>query len=35
MTAILKEDPPDLAGARPDVAPALDRIVRHCLEKNR
>jgi Tol biopolymer transport system component len=34
MTAILKEDPPDLAGSRPDLSPALDRIVRHCLEKN-
>jgi dipeptidyl aminopeptidase/acylaminoacyl peptidase len=34
MTAILREDPPDLAGARPDVNPALDRIVRHCLEKS-
>jgi eukaryotic-like serine/threonine-protein kinase len=34
MTAILKEDPPELAGSRPDLSPALDRIVRHCLEKN-
>jgi hypothetical protein len=34
MTAILKDDPPDLTGLRPDVAPALERIVRHCLEKN-
>jgi eukaryotic-like serine/threonine-protein kinase len=35
MTAILKEDPPELAGSRPDLSPALDRIVRHCLEKHR
>ena len=34
MTAILKEDPPDLTGLRPDIAPALERIVRHCLEKS-
>ena len=34
MTAILKEDPPDLATSRVDISPALDRIVRHCLEKN-
>ena len=34
MTAILKEDPPDLSAARADLPPALDRIVRHCLEKN-
>jgi Tol biopolymer transport system component len=34
MTAILKEEPGDLMGARPDISPALDRIVRHCLEKN-
>jgi serine/threonine protein kinase/Tol biopolymer transport system component len=34
MTAILKEDPPELAVLRPEIAPALERIVRHCLEKN-
>jgi len=34
MTAILTEDPPDLAASRPDLSPALDRIIRHCLEKN-
>ena len=33
MTAILHDDPPDLTGARLDVPPALERIVRHCLEK--
>ena len=34
MTAILKEDPPELAGDGSKIPPALDRIVRHCLEKN-
>jgi WD40 repeat protein len=34
MTAILTHDPPDVAGSRPDLSPALDRIIRHCLEKN-
>ena len=34
MTAILKEDPPELAAVRGDLPPALDRIIRHCLEKN-
>jgi Tol biopolymer transport system component/tRNA A-37 threonylcarbamoyl transferase component Bud32 len=35
MSAILKEDPPELTTtATGPVAPALDRIVRRCLEKN-
>src|SRR3984885_3792968 len=34
MSAILKEDPPELAEANRAVPPALDRIGRHCLEKN-
>ena len=34
MTAILKEDPPDIAPER-GVPPALDRIIRHSLEKRR
>ena len=34
MTAILKEDPPDMVAARSDLPGSLDRIVRHCLEKN-
>ena len=34
MIAILKEDPPDLTETRRDIPPALERIVRHCLEKN-
>jgi eukaryotic-like serine/threonine-protein kinase len=33
MTAILKEDPPDLARDGQPVSPALDRILRRCLEK--
>ena len=34
MTAILREDPPELSASRADLPPALERIVRHCLEKN-
>ncbi len=34
MTAILRDDPPDLSQLRADLSPALDRIVRHCLEKD-
>ena len=34
MTAILKEDLPELAEMNRSISPALDRIVRHCLEKN-
>ena len=33
MNAILKEEPPELPPNRP-IAPALERIVRHCLEKS-
>jgi len=33
MSAILKEDPPDVSASR-TVSPGLGRIVRHCLEKN-
>ncbi len=33
MTAILKEDPPDLSEMTNPVAPGLERIVRRCLEK--
>ncbi len=33
MSAILKEDPPDLAETNRNVSPALERIVQHCLEK--
>ncbi len=34
MMAILKEDPPELSSARPELPPAVDRIVRRCLEKS-
>jgi eukaryotic-like serine/threonine-protein kinase len=33
MTAILKEEPPELTGTNPGIAPGLDRIVHRCLEK--
>ena len=34
MTAILKEEPPELASSVQGVPLALDRIIRRCLEKN-
>jgi len=34
MSAILREDPPDLTATNQNVPPVLERIVRHCLEKN-
>jgi WD40 repeat protein len=34
MNAILKEEPPEPSESGRIVAPGLDRIVRHCLEKN-
>ena len=34
MNAILKDDPPELTRANAALPPALDRIVRRCLEKN-
>ena len=33
MTAILKEEPADLQEISREVSPALERIIRHCLEK--
>jgi len=33
MTAILREDPPELSGAVREIPPPLERIVRRCLEK--
>jgi serine/threonine protein kinase/Tol biopolymer transport system component len=33
MTAILNEDPPEFTAHAGSVAPALERIVRHCIEK--
>src|SRR5437879_12307818 len=34
MSAILREDPPDLSETNKTISPALERVVRHCLEKN-
>jgi eukaryotic-like serine/threonine-protein kinase len=34
MSAILKEDPPDLSETNHNVSPVLERLVNHCLEKN-
>jgi hypothetical protein len=33
-SALLNADPPELTTGRADIAPSLDRIIRHCLEKN-
>jgi len=35
IAAILKEDPPELTQSGRNVSPALDHVVRHCLEKDR
>jgi eukaryotic-like serine/threonine-protein kinase len=34
MSAILKEDPPQLSGTNHNISPGLERLVNHCLEKN-
>jgi serine/threonine protein kinase len=34
MSAILREDPPELSVTNPGVSPGLARVVQHCLEKN-
>ncbi len=34
ISAILKEDPPDLSETNQRISPALERLVNHCLEKN-
>jgi serine/threonine protein kinase len=34
MNAILKQDPPELTETNRTVPPALERVVRHCMEKN-
>src|SRR3989454_4931588 len=34
MSAILKEDPPDLSDTNQKISPNLERLVNHCLEKN-
>jgi len=33
LNAILREEPPELTTSNPNVAPALERVVWHCLEK--
>ena len=35
IAAILREEPPELTQSGRNVSPALDHIVRHCLEKDR
>ncbi|HEX2489434.1 MAG TPA: protein kinase, partial [Blastocatellia bacterium] len=35
MNAILKEEPPEISEPERAVPPALERVLRHCLEKNR
>jgi TolB-like protein/Flp pilus assembly protein TadD len=35
MSAILKEEPPELSESGRSISPALDRVVKHCLEKDR
>jgi eukaryotic-like serine/threonine-protein kinase len=34
VSAILREEPPDLSATNRSIPPALERIVRHCLEKS-
>lgn len=34
MSAILREDPPELSNTNKNVSPALERLVNRCLEKN-
>jgi Tol biopolymer transport system component len=34
MSAILREEPPDLSATNRNIQPGLERVVRHCLEKN-
>src|SRR5262249_5833937 len=35
MSAILREDPPEMVATASGASPSLERIVRRCLEKNR
>jgi serine/threonine protein kinase/Tol biopolymer transport system component len=35
LNAILKEEPPEFSEPKREVAPALSRVVRHCLKKSR
>src|ERR1041385_3234835 len=34
ISAILREEPPDLSSTNRNINPALERVVNHCLEKN-
>lgn len=34
MSAVLREDPPDISETNQRISPALERLVHHCLEKN-
>jgi eukaryotic-like serine/threonine-protein kinase len=34
ISSILREDPPELSATNQNIAPGLERIVRHCIEKN-
>ncbi|MDQ3238812.1 MAG: protein kinase, partial [Actinomycetota bacterium] len=34
LSAILREEPPDLPTTDGQISPALERVVRHCMEKN-
>jgi Tol biopolymer transport system component/tRNA A-37 threonylcarbamoyl transferase component Bud32 len=34
LNAILKEDPPELTKTNPNIAPAVERVIWHCLEKS-
>src|SRR6266567_1178129 len=34
MSAILREDPPELSSTNQNISPALERLVNHCLEKS-
>ncbi|HEY3349631.1 MAG TPA: protein kinase [Thermoanaerobaculia bacterium] len=34
ISSILREDPPELSATNQSIAPGLERIVRHCIEKN-
>jgi len=34
MTAVLNDDPPEVTDVQPPIAPALERIIRRCLEKS-
>jgi serine/threonine protein kinase len=35
IVAILTQEPPELVGTGRNISPALDHIVKHCLEKDR